>query len=703
MKYYPINEDLARRANEMNSFFEYVPGRATQSYRAEVDEAAALAERQKQRVDPMYHEKIDGLLDAFARKLADNINRRNEIATRVPSILVTGGSNFPVRKKEKQNQADAAAMEEYRQIRGLLDKIRGTGRGGISADDPAAVGKLKAKLQDLEALQDKMKAVNAYYRKHGTLDGCLQLSAEEVEKLRAGMARSWRAQPKPYESYLLTNNNASIRQVKARIEELTRQAETPYVGWEFDGGEVKVDQDANRLQVFFDSKPDRETCSAMRHGGFRWAPSVGAWQRQLNDNAIRAADQLRCIRPMFGYLPSELQEATHREQNRPGAAWDGEDWANWNQMSVEERIVVSFQKLIRQRFPDSEADGPAESEQTAELVRMLLNDGKRAANQMILTIAGLTMGSEVSREIEEQAGNLMASLARYRDSLNGKSVDGKSREQQGADEAQYIETVLGQMEAAQEVSPVPTGWRLYIIADLKTWADNAENLSPLEHFDSFEAAKARFDELRDQGYNSETVEPGSDGLPPARLTLGLESADGMSAADILHVRQGQNYLVTDFVRMERLRDDPQVVDILARVSREIGFDLVRVHEQTGEKTWTSTVVSFAEWDNPWFPAAAPGSIAARYHDLLRQCYPFSGDDTLRKAQVEEVVGYILKEGGAGAIKLSLVIDGVAASCPNNADVQKLATELVNDLVQYSASERAAAPKQKAQHEKPRER
>ena len=30
MKYYPINEDLARRANEMNSFFSYVPGRATQ-------------------------------------------------------------------------------------------------------------------------------------------------------------------------------------------------------------------------------------------------------------------------------------------------------------------------------------------------------------------------------------------------------------------------------------------------------------------------------------------------------------------------------------------------------------------------------------------------------------------------------------------------------------------------------------------------
>ena len=561
MKYYPINEDLARRANEMNSFFSYVPGRATQSYRAEVDEAAALAERQKQRVDPMYHEKIDGLLDAFARKLADNINRRNEIATRVPSILVAGGSNFPVRKKEKQNQADAAAMKEYRQIRGLLDKIRGTGRGGISADDPAAVDKLKAKLRDLEARQDKMKAVNAYYRKHKTLDGCPQLTQDEIEKLNASMARDWRPELKPYPSFHLTNNNAVIRQTKKRIDELSAKAETEYEGWRFDGGEVKMDREINRLQVFFDAKPDRESCSAMRHEGFRWAPSVGAWQRQLNDNAIRAAKGLGFLQPLAAEQPVQA------------------------------------------------------------------------------------------------------------------------------------EVVLGH----------DTGWRFYIIADLKTWADNAENRSPLEHFDSFEAAKARFEELRSQAYNSETVELGPDGQPPVRLTLGLESADGMSAADILHVRQGQNYLVTDFVRMERLRDDPQVMDILAQTSREIGFDLVRVHEQTGEKTWTSTVVSFAEWDNPYFPAAAPGSIAARYHDLLRQCYPLPKDDALRKAQVEEVTRYILDDGRSGAIQLSLVIDGVAASCPNNADVQKLATELVRDLVQYSASAREPAPKQKAQHKKSQER
>ena len=62
-KYYPINEEAAKRAKDMNSFSDYQPGSATASYRAMVDEAYAAAERQKARVDPMYHDKIDALVD----------------------------------------------------------------------------------------------------------------------------------------------------------------------------------------------------------------------------------------------------------------------------------------------------------------------------------------------------------------------------------------------------------------------------------------------------------------------------------------------------------------------------------------------------------------------------------------------------------------------------------------------------------------
>ena len=58
--------------------------------------------------------------------------------------------------------------------------------GGISADDPQAVQKLQKKLESLEKSQETMKAVNAYYRKHNTLDGCPHLPPEELEKLESG-------------------------------------------------------------------------------------------------------------------------------------------------------------------------------------------------------------------------------------------------------------------------------------------------------------------------------------------------------------------------------------------------------------------------------------------------------------------------------------------------------------------------------------
>ena len=306
--YYTINEGAARRANDVNSYYDYKPGSATAEYRQMVDKAVEIAEHQKKRVDPMYHEKIDSLVDTYARKLAENMNSSFSIEARVPSILIAGGSNFPVRKKEKQNAARDRNMEDWNEIQGLLDKIRSTGMGGISADDPQAIQKLEAKLEKLQAAQDTMKAVNAYYRKHKTLDGCPNLSAERIEAMKAEMSSQWHIQDKPYPSWALSNNNAEIRRIKGRIAELTRKQETAYAGWEFDGGTVEMNREDNRLQIFFEEKPDEQTRETLKENGFRWSPKAGAWQRQLNDNAIYAADRLSCIKPLSGKSPVEIQK-----------------------------------------------------------------------------------------------------------------------------------------------------------------------------------------------------------------------------------------------------------------------------------------------------------------------------------------------------------------------------------------------------------
>ena len=262
----------------------------------------------------MYHEKIDSLLDTYARKLAANMNKGYEIDARVPSILIAGGSNFPTRKKEKQNAARDSNYREWQDIQGLLDKIRSTGMGGISADDPQAVQKLEKKLENLEKSQETMKAVNAYYRKHKTLDGCPHLPPEELEKLKADMASSWHLEDKPFATWALSNNSAEIRRVKDRIKSLSQQKEIGFVGWEFDGGKVEANTEANRLQIFFEDKPDEATREALKSNGFRWSPKAGAWQRQLTSNAYYAADYVKAIAPLTGEKPTELQRAHIRAQ-----------------------------------------------------------------------------------------------------------------------------------------------------------------------------------------------------------------------------------------------------------------------------------------------------------------------------------------------------------------------------------------------------
>lgn len=298
MSYHTINEEAARRANDMNSFRDYKAGSATAEYRRMVDAATELAERQKQRVDPMYHEKIDRLLEIYCRKLAENMNASYSIEARCPSILISGGGNFPVRKKERQNAARDRNLEEWNYIQGLLDKIRSVGTGGISSDDPQAVEKLEAKLAALEKNQEMMKAANAAIRMKDPAKGDAKLAElgytpEDIAKLRAPDFCGRIGYP----AYALQNNNANIRRIRGRIEELKKRTENTPEGWEFDGGRVVVNTAENRLQIIFDGKPDADIRTELKGEGFRWAPSQGAWQRQLTDNAMRAARRLKCIAP----------------------------------------------------------------------------------------------------------------------------------------------------------------------------------------------------------------------------------------------------------------------------------------------------------------------------------------------------------------------------------------------------------------------
>lgn len=70
-KYYFIDEEAAKRAKEANSHRSYREGSATESYRKSVDWAVQIGETQKREVDSCFYDRIDHLVDLYARKLAE--------------------------------------------------------------------------------------------------------------------------------------------------------------------------------------------------------------------------------------------------------------------------------------------------------------------------------------------------------------------------------------------------------------------------------------------------------------------------------------------------------------------------------------------------------------------------------------------------------------------------------------------------------
>ena len=295
MKYYEINEAAAKQARSMWSFFDYAEGSKTAEYRAAVDSVYSIVDG----LPDELKEKGAAMADRYARRLAEWYNKQFRIEMMCPSMMITGGSNFPVRKKEKQNAAQDRHYKVYEEIQAIPDKIKGLIKSTniIKSSDADALEQLKTKLEKAETLQADMKAANAYYRKHKTMKGFKNYTDEQAENLDKEIAANW--YEKPFAPYELTNNNAKIKNTKARIAELERlkneaktAAEQPTDEYNTELFKVVENAEIMRLQLIFDGKPDAETRTILKKNGFKWSPSNTAWQRQLTDNAKRAVKRV---------------------------------------------------------------------------------------------------------------------------------------------------------------------------------------------------------------------------------------------------------------------------------------------------------------------------------------------------------------------------------------------------------------------------
>ena len=230
-----------------------------------------------------YREKLEAKEERLRKRASRKLQAAAaaEKAVRQTMDIIPMGQPILVgHHSEKRHRRDLArmdrnaqkALEADRQAAALLRRADNVGGGGISSDDPEAIDKLREKLADLESKRERIKEANRVARAAGR---------------------------EPCEPYVLRNLGANIRRVKGRIAELERKAARGEAkAIEHEEFMIEESIDDNRIRFYFTTRPSRDICRLMRRNGFKWAPSVGAWQRHLNAQAVQIAKYL--ARKIFG-------------------------------------------------------------------------------------------------------------------------------------------------------------------------------------------------------------------------------------------------------------------------------------------------------------------------------------------------------------------------------------------------------------------
>lgn len=174
----------------------------------------------------------------------------------------------------------------------------------ISSDNPDALEELKEKLIKLEDQQEKTKKINAIVRKKNTtqedkIKMIVDLGMKETTAINCLKPDDYGRFGIP--AYVLTNNNANIRRIKERIEELSKQRTEITTEQEIGDITIRDSVEDNRIMITFPGIPDESIRDKLKRDGFRWSPANGAWQA-YRSAAWKIPGIIRFLTVMPGYV-----------------------------------------------------------------------------------------------------------------------------------------------------------------------------------------------------------------------------------------------------------------------------------------------------------------------------------------------------------------------------------------------------------------
>ena len=219
-------------------------------------------------------------------------------SSRCVSSFIVGPANFPAARMNKRADIAHKRLNEYLDggqmaLQSAIRQLRPDLRA-IMAGDADAIDRLTVELNNAERRQVSMKAANKAIRANAKAGQAHQATAlmdlgySEIDAMDLLNPRFSRGQGFP--AFSLTNNQANIRRMRERLEKITAAKARPVETVECSNGvTLEDDAPANRVRLYFPGKPSEAIRSELKSSGFRWAPSVGAWQAYRNHNSLATA------------------------------------------------------------------------------------------------------------------------------------------------------------------------------------------------------------------------------------------------------------------------------------------------------------------------------------------------------------------------------------------------------------------------------
>lgn len=203
------------------------------------------------------------------------------------SSMITGPARFPTRKAEKANRSEHnhyTLWQEWRKrAKAAIVRKSQPAKTFLSELD-----RYKAELSALKTRHELTKQGNKIIAK-------AQKSGEDITKY---LTDTFNVQPHMIDwvkkfGFNTVNSNASVKRIEGRIKEVeakeNQREVNPVTKYSFEGGEMVINYEVDRIQVFFATRPTSSELMAWKAKGlssFNWSHTNKAWQRKITANAM---------------------------------------------------------------------------------------------------------------------------------------------------------------------------------------------------------------------------------------------------------------------------------------------------------------------------------------------------------------------------------------------------------------------------------